>query len=51
MIKKSSFKMFLENDSSVSIYDSNIQCLATERNKVSNGLSSPVFGNVFTHKK
>ena len=32
--KQSSFKMFLEKDSSVSIHDRNIQCLASEMYKV-----------------
>ena len=41
--KQSSFKMFLEKDSSVSIHDKNIQCLATEMYKVSNGLSPSFF--------
>ena len=34
--------MLLEKDSSVSIHDKNIQCLATEMYKVSNGLSPPI---------
>ena len=49
--QQSSFKMLLEKDSSVSIHDTNIQCLATEIYKVSNGLSPPVISNIFTHKK
>ena len=48
--KQSSFKMFLEKDISVSIHDRNIQCLATEMYKVSNGLSPPVISNIFTQK-
>ena len=48
--KKSSFKMLLEKDSSVSIHDRNIQCLATEMHKVSNGLSPPIISNIFTQK-
>ena len=48
--KQSSFKMLLEKDSSVSIHDKNIQCLATEMYKVSNGLSPPIDSNIFTHK-
>ena len=48
--KQSSFKMLLEKDSSVSIHDKNIQCLATEMYKVSNGLSPPIVSNIFTHK-
>ena len=47
--KKSSFKTLLEKDGSVSIHDRNIQCLATEMYKVSNGLSPPVVSNI--HKK
>ena len=48
--KQSSFKMLSEKDSSVSIYGRNIQCLATEMYKVSNGLSPPVVSNIFTQK-
>ena len=36
---------------SLSIHDRNIQCLATEMYKVSNGLLSPVVSNIFTQKK
>ena len=42
--------MLLERYSSVSIHDRNIQCLATEMYKVSNGLSPPVVSNIFTQK-
>ena len=49
--KQSSFKMLLEKDSSVSIHDRNIQCLATEMYQVNNGLSPPIVINIFTHKK
>ena len=42
--------MPLEKDSSVSIHDKNIQCLATEMYKVSNGLSPPIVSNTFTQK-
>ena len=42
--------MLLEKDSSVSIHYGNIQCLATEMYKVSNGLSPPVVSNIFTQK-
>ena len=42
--------MLLEKDSSVSIRDRNIQCLATEMYKVSNGLSLSVVSNIFTQK-
>ena len=48
--KQSYFKMLLEKDSSVSIHHRNIQCLATELYKVSNGLSAPVVSNIFTQK-
>ena len=46
--KQSSFKMLLEKGSSIPIHDRNIQCLATEMYKVSNGLSPPVVSNIFT---
>ena len=42
--------MLLEKDSSVSIHDRNIQCLATEMYKVSNRLSPPVADNIFSQK-
>ena len=45
--KQSSFKMLLEKDSSVSIHDTNIQCLATEMYKVSNELSPPLASDTF----
>ena len=48
--RQSSFKMLLEKDSSVSIHDRNIQCLATEMYKVSNGLSRPIISNIFIQK-
>ena len=48
--KQSSLKMLLEKDSFVSIHDKNIQCFTTEMYKVSNGLSPPVVGNIFTLK-
>ena len=48
--KQSSFKMLLEKDSSVSIHDKNIQCLATEMYKVSNGLSPPSQQHFHTKK-
>ena len=47
--KQSSFKMLLEKDSSVPIHDRNIQCLATEMYKVSNGLSPPIFAQKNCH--
>ena len=42
--------MLLEKDSSVSVHDRNIQCLANEMYKVSNGLSPHVVSNIFTQK-
>ena len=42
--------MLLGKDSSVSIRGRNIQYLATEMYKVSNGLSPPVASNIFTQK-
>ena len=42
--------MLLEKDSSVSIHDRYIQCLATAMYKLSNGLSPPVVSNIL-HKK
>ena len=42
--------MLLEKDRSVSIHDRNIQCLATEMYKVSNGLPPLVVSNIL-HKK
>ena len=48
--KQSPFKILSEKDSSVSIHDRNIQCLATEMYKISNGLSPPIVSNIFTQK-
>ena len=48
--KRSSFEMLLEKHSSVSIYDGNIQSLATEMYKVSNGLSPHLVSNIFRQK-
>ena len=48
--KQSSFKMLLEKDSSISIHNRNIQYPATEMYKISNGLSPPLFSNIFTQK-
>ena len=42
--------MLLEKDSSVSIQDTNIQCLATKIHKVSNGLSPPIVSSIFAQK-
>ena len=48
--KQSSFKMLFEKESSFSIHNRNIQCLATKMYKVSNGLSSTVASDVSTQK-
>ena len=48
--KQSSFKIFLKKDSSVSIHDRNIQCLATGMYIVSN-LQSPPLVNIIFRKK
>ena len=42
--------MLLEKDSSASVHDRNIQCLANEMYKVGNGLSLHVVSNIFTQK-
>ena len=34
----------------ISIHDKNIQCLATEMYKASNGLSPPIVSNIFIQK-
>ena len=47
--KQSSFKMLLEKDSSVSIHDINIQCLATEMYKVTSCHRQQ--SSIFLHKK
>ena len=49
--KQSSFKMLLEKDSSVSINDKNIQSLATEMYKVSNGAVTTYSQQHFYTKK
>ena len=48
--KQSSFKILLEKDSFVFIYDRNIQCFATKINRVSNELSPPLVNNIFRQK-
>ena len=45
--KTSSFEHLLENDNSVSIHHSNIQSLAIEMYKVTNGLSPEVMNEIF----
>ena len=48
--KQSSFEKLLEKDGSVSIHDRNIQYLAVEIYKVSNGLFPPLISDMFKHK-
>ena len=48
--KLSFFKMLLEKYSSLSIHDRNIQCLATEIDKVSSRLSPPLVSSTFRRK-
>ena len=48
--KQSSFKTLSEKDSSVSIHDRNVQYLAIEMYKVSNGISPPLVSNIFRQK-
>ena len=45
--KTSSFKQLLENDNSVSKHHRNIQTLATEMYKVTNGLSPEIMNEIF----
>ena len=45
--KTSSFEQLLENDNSVSIHHRNIQTLATEMYKVTNGLSPEIMNEIF----
>ena len=45
--KQSSFNELLEKDSSVLIHEQNLQVLATELYKISNGLSTPLMKNIF----
>ena len=46
--KQSSFNEFLEKDGSVSIHEQNLQVLATEMYKISNGLSTPLMKAIFS---
>ena len=46
-VKTSSFEQLLENDNSVSIHHGNIQTLATEMYKVTNGLSPEIMNEIF----
>ena len=45
--KQSPFNELLEKDGSFSIYEQNIQFLAIEMNKISNGLSTPLTKDIF----
>ena len=45
--KTSSFEQLLKNDNSVSIHHRNIQTLAIEMNKVTNGLSPEIMNEIF----
>ena len=45
--KQSSFNELLEKDGSVSIHERNLQVLATEMHKISNGLSTPLMKDIF----
>ena len=49
--KQSSFTELLEKDGSVSIHERNLQVLATEIHKISNGLSTPLMKDIFPIKK
>ena len=46
--KQSSFNELLEKDGSVSIHERNLQVLATEMYKISNGLSTPLMKDIFS---
>ena len=48
--KQSSFEELLEKDNSVSIYERNIQILATEMYKVSKGMSPPQIAELFSQR-
>ena len=45
--KQSSFNELLEKDGSVSIHERNLQVLATEMYKISNGLLTPLMKAIF----
>ena len=45
--KQSSFNELLEKDGSVSIHERNLQVLASEIYKISNGLSTPLMKDIF----
>ena len=49
--KQSSFNELLEKDGSASIHELNLQVLATEMNKISNGLSTPLIKDIFPINK
>ena len=46
--KQSSFNELLEKDGSASIHERNLQVLATEMYKISNGLSTPLMKDIFS---
>ena len=46
--KPSSFNELLEKDGFVSIHEQNVQVLATEMYKISNGLSTPLMKDIFS---
>ena len=48
--KQSSFEELLEKDRSISIYERNIQILATEMYKVSNGMPPPQITELFAQR-
>ena len=49
--KQSSFNEVLEKDGSISIHERNLQVLATEMYKISNGLSTPLMKDIFPVKR
>ena len=49
--KQSSFTELLEKDGSVSIHERNLEVLATEMHKISNGLSTHLMKDIFPIKR
>ena len=49
--KQPSFNELVENDGSVTIHERNLQVLATEMRKISNGLSTPLIKDIFPVNK